>query len=73
MTSLPAHLASAQRLLALVRGQRNMGSVSDFATALPKEQTKQHIRDRLVYNDWDLYSFVQMLTIRVSALWESTL
>jgi len=39
-----------------------MGSVSDFATALPKERTKQHIRDRLVYNDWDLYSFVQMLT-----------
>jgi len=28
----------------------------------PKERTKQHIRDRLVYNDWDLYSFVQMLT-----------
>ena len=27
----------------------------------PKERTKQHIRDRLVYNDWDLYSFVQML------------
>jgi hypothetical protein len=39
----------------------------------PKERTKQHIRDRLVYNGWDLYSFVQMLTIRVSALWESTL
>lgn len=28
----------------------------------PKGRTKQHIRDRLVYNDWDLYSFVQMLT-----------
>jgi hypothetical protein len=39
----------------------------------PKGRTRQHIRDRLVYNDWDLYSFVQMLTIRVSALWESTL
>ncbi len=39
----------------------------------PKERTKQHIRDRVVYNDWDLYNFVQMLTIRVSALWESTL
>ena len=27
-----------------------------------KERIRQHIRDRLVYNDWSLYSFVQMLT-----------
>ena len=31
---------------------------------LPKGRTRQHIRDRLVYNDWDLYSFVQMLTYK---------
>ena len=30
----------------------------------PKGRTRQHIRDRLVYNDWDLYSFVQMLTYK---------
>ena len=27
----------------------------------PKGRTRQHIRDRLVYNVWGLYSFVQML------------
>ncbi len=27
----------------------------------PKEHTKRRIRNRLVYNDWSLYSFVQML------------
>jgi putative transposase len=27
----------------------------------PKEKRKRQIRNRLVYNDWGLYSFVQML------------
>ncbi|HEU5227413.1 MAG TPA: transposase [Ktedonobacteraceae bacterium] len=27
----------------------------------PKERRKRHIRNRMVYNDWGLYSFVQML------------
>ncbi len=27
----------------------------------PKEQRKRQIRNRMVYNDWSLYSFVQML------------
>src|SRR5258708_5149881 len=27
----------------------------------PKERRKRHIRNRLVYNDWGLYGFVQML------------
>jgi putative transposase len=36
----------------------------------PKEKRKRQIRNRIVYNDWGLYGFVQMLTIRVSALWE---
>src|SRR5260221_4905030 len=30
----------------------------------PKGRTRQHIRDRLVYNVWGLYSFVQMLTYK---------
>lgn len=28
----------------------------------PKERNKRRIRNRMVYNDWGLYSFVQMLT-----------
>jgi len=27
----------------------------------PKERKKRRIRNRMVYNDWGLYSFVQML------------
>ena len=27
----------------------------------PKEKRKRHIRNRMVYNDWGLYGFVQML------------
>ncbi len=27
----------------------------------PKEKCKRHIRNRLVYNDWSLYSLMQML------------
>jgi putative transposase len=27
----------------------------------PKERTKRRIRNRMVYNDWGLYGFVQML------------
>ena len=30
----------------------------------PKERRKRQIRNRLVYNDWCLYSFVQMLTYK---------
>jgi putative transposase len=30
----------------------------------PKERTKRRIRNRLVYNDWGLYGFVQMLTYK---------
>ncbi len=30
----------------------------------PKERQKRQIRNRLVYNDWGLYSFVQMLTYK---------
>ncbi|HZS79111.1 MAG TPA: transposase [Ktedonobacteraceae bacterium] len=30
----------------------------------PKEKRKRQIRNRLVYNDWGLYSFVQMLTYK---------
>ena len=30
----------------------------------PKEKRKRQIRNRLVYNDWSLYSFVQMLTYK---------
>jgi putative transposase len=30
----------------------------------PKERRKRQIRNRLVYNDWGLYSFVQMLTYK---------
>ncbi len=30
----------------------------------PKERRKRHIRNRMVYNDWGLYSFVQMLTYK---------
>ena len=30
----------------------------------PKERRKRHIRNRLVYNDWGLYRFVQMLTYK---------
>jgi IS605 OrfB family transposase len=28
---------------------------------IPKERRKRHIRNRMVYNDWGLYGFVQML------------
>ena len=30
----------------------------------PKERRKRQIRNRLVYNDWGLYSFVEMLTYK---------
>ncbi len=30
----------------------------------PEEKCKQYIRNRLVYNDWGLYSFIQMLTYK---------
>jgi transposase len=30
----------------------------------PKERRKRHIRNRLVYNDWGLYGFVQMLAYK---------
>ena len=30
----------------------------------PKEKRKRQLRNRLVYNDWGLYSFVQMLTYK---------
>ncbi len=30
----------------------------------PKERNKRRIRNRMVYNDWGLYSFVQMLTYK---------
>jgi putative transposase len=30
----------------------------------PKEQRKRRIRNRMVYNDWGLYSFVQMLAYK---------
>ncbi len=30
----------------------------------PKEKRKRKIRNRMVYNDWGLYSFVQMLTYK---------
>jgi putative transposase len=30
----------------------------------PKERTKRRIRNRMVYNDWGLYGFVQMLTYK---------
>jgi len=30
----------------------------------PKERRKRQIRNRMVYNDWGLYSFVQMLTYK---------
>jgi len=30
----------------------------------PKEHTKRRIRNRMVYNDWGLYGFVQMLTYK---------
>jgi putative transposase len=30
----------------------------------PKESKKRQIRNRMVYNDWGLYSFVQMLTYK---------
>jgi putative transposase len=30
----------------------------------PKERRKRQIRNRLVYNDWGLYGFVQMLTYK---------
>jgi len=30
----------------------------------PKERRKRHIRNRMVYNEWGLYSFVQMLAYK---------
>jgi len=30
----------------------------------PKERNKRRIRNRMVYNDWGLYSFVQMLVYK---------
>jgi putative transposase len=30
----------------------------------PKERRKRQIRNRMVYNDWGLYGFVQMLTYK---------
>ncbi len=30
------------------------------------------MRNRMVYNDWGLYGFVQMLDLQVFALWERT-
>jgi putative transposase len=30
----------------------------------PKDKRKRHIRNRMVYNDWGLYGFVQMLTYK---------
>src|SRR5260370_23756373 len=30
----------------------------------PKERRKRQIRNRMVYNDWGLYSFVQMLACK---------
>ncbi len=30
----------------------------------PKEKTTRRIRNRMVYNDWGLYRFVQMLTYK---------
>jgi transposase len=30
----------------------------------PKEKRKRQIRNRMVYNDWGLYGFVQMLTYK---------
>ncbi len=34
----------------------------------PKERNKRHIRNRMVYNDWGLYGFVQMLQRFAEAL-----
>jgi putative transposase len=31
---------------------------------IPKERRKRQIRNRMVYNDWGLYGFVQMLTYK---------
>jgi putative transposase len=30
----------------------------------PKERNKRHIRNRVVYNDWGFYGFVQMLVYK---------
>ena len=35
--------------------------MTDAANEAPKERRKRQIRNRLVYNDWGLYSLVQVL------------
>src|SRR6266849_4874941 len=41
--------------------QRQMVMKKNHEEETPKEHTKRRIRNRMVYNDWGLYSFVQML------------
>ena len=31
---------------------------------IPKEKRKRQVRNRMVYNDWGLYDFVQMLAYK---------
>ena len=44
--------------------QRQMVRKKHQEEETPKEQCKRRIRHRLVYNDWGLYSFVQMLAYK---------
>jgi len=41
--------------------QRQMAMKKNHENETPKERNKRRIRNRMVYNDWGLYSFVQML------------
>ncbi len=41
---------------------------SQARVRIPKEQNKRHIHNRIVYNDWGLYSFVSCLHISAHAL-----
>ena len=62
---IPLHKLTTQRIQSFYNGKQKENETS-------KERRKRRLRNRMVYNDWGLYGFVQMLTIRVSALWERT-
>ncbi|HJT58444.1 MAG TPA: transposase [Ktedonobacteraceae bacterium] len=59
---LIAHRLAERAVVIGDLSQRQMVSNKhEHENETPKERKKRHIRNRLVYNDWGLYSFVQML------------
>ncbi len=60
---LIAHQLAERAVVIGDLSQRQM-AIPKKENETPKERTKRRIRNRMVYNDWGLYGFVQMLTYK---------